>query len=107
MLLFRALSCETPDEVLLEELLPRLQELFGSPALAEFLGSSVRGRFNGSINTHITFNAMILGGGYRLNEHQASELIEGWYNSVNLDEYPDDADLGMKFLREVIAEIVD
>lgn len=104
--LYKALPCDTPDDVLLNEAIPSFRQLIGSPLLAEHLGAAVRGQHNGSINAHITLNAMMMGGDYQLDEAAGRDLICSWSESVNFTEY-DDGELGMKFLTEVIAEIVD
>ena len=104
--LYKALPCDTPDEILLNEAIPKFQQLVGSHLLAEHLGAAVKGRHNGSINAHITLNAMMMGCGYQLDEVAGRELIHSWYTSVNPTDF-DDGELGMKFLTEVIAEIVD
>jgi hypothetical protein len=104
--LYKALPYDTPDDVLLNEAIPSFRQLMGSPLLAEHLGAAVRGQHNGSINAHITLNAMMMGGEYQLDEVSGRELIYNWINNVDFTEY-DDGELGMKFLTEVIAEIVD
>ena len=104
--LYKALPCDTPDEILLNEAIPSFQQLVGSPELAEHLGAAVKGQSNGSINAHITLNAMMLGGEYQLDEAAGRDLIYSWYDNVDVTQY-DDGDLGMKFLTEVIAKIVD
>ena len=104
--LYKALPSDTLDDVLLNEAIPSFKELVGSPLLAEHLGVAVKGQHNGSINAHITLNAMMMGCGYQLDEVAGRELIYAWYNDTNVNDF-DDGELGMKFLTEVIAKIVD
>ena len=106
MKLFKALPSDTPDDVILNEAIPNISTLLGTTELAEHLGYAVRNQQNGSINAHININAKLFGGSFQLSELEASSLISNWYESALFDNLKDE-ELGMKFLKEVISEIVD
>ena len=106
MKLFKALPCDTSDDIIVSEAIPNISRLLGTSELAEHLGYAVRNQLNGSINAHININAKLLGGSFQLTEIEAGSLISNWYKSAIIVNF-DDEELGMKFLKEVVSEIVD
>ena len=103
---FKALPCDTPDEVILNEAIPNISSLIGTSDFAESLGYAVREKNNGTINAHININANLFGGKYQLSEEKANAFITNWYGNIEYRNFSDE-ELGMKFMSEVISEIVD
>lgn len=102
---FDPLPMETSKEDLINFAIPDIMTLIGSKKMAEVLGVSVKNGRNGSINAHIMINARITGCNYKMSKEQAKTKIKNWIKNNNLDR--SDEDVGMAFLREVIAEIID
>jgi len=107
MKLFIPMPSDLTDDKLENVAIPDISQLIGSKELSEHLGLAVREGYNGSINAHININARMMGGKFQVSEDAARLMIEDWIENTDFDLFENDAQIGMKFLTEVIAEIVD
>ena len=89
------------------EAIPKISQRIGTSEFSEHLGLAVKEGYNGSINAHININARMMGGKFLVSEDVAREMINSWIQKTNFDLFENDFDIGMKFLTEVIAKIVD
>ena len=105
--LFIPLPSDLSEDDLKNEAIPNISQFLGTKEMAEHLGYAVRKKFNGSINAHININAKMMGGKFLVSEEKARQMIEDWIETTDFDAFENDEKIGMKFLTEVIAEIID
>ena len=107
MKLFIPMQSDLSLEELTNNAIPDISRALGTTAMSEHLGLAVREGFNGSINAHININAKMMGGKFLVSEDKARQMIEDWIEKTNFELFENDAKIGMKFLTDVIAKIID
>jgi len=105
--LFTPLPSNLSEDDLQNKAIPDISQSLGTELMAEHLGHAVRKKFNGSINAHININAKMMGGKFLVSEEKARQMIEDWIEKTDFDLFENDTKIGMKFLTEVIPNIID
>ena len=107
MKLFIPMQSDLSLEELANKAIPDISRNLGSTAMSEHLGLAVRKGFNGSINAHININAKMMGGKFLVSEDKARQMMKDWIEKTDFELFENDAEIGMKFLTDVIAKIID